>query len=174
MSAIEMYTVGRFVAPASRHRLLISLSRGPGNDSPQVAPPTGAPAITVPMGFVHRSGRSALPAGLQMLARPWDEGRLLRVAFAYEQATLHRRLVTCHLSAHLNAYIIAFKSRASSFSLHWCLHCLVIFACTLGFISANVSACIDYFHIAESLCFLGSLNLARNSHSLVASCGRLG
>ncbi len=62
-----------------------------GNDSPQVAPPTGAPAMTVPMGFVQGAGRTALPAGLQFLARPWDEGRLLRVAFAYEQATRHRR-----------------------------------------------------------------------------------
>ena len=60
--------------------------------------------MTVPMGFVQRDGRTALPAGLQFLARPWDEGRLLRVAFAYEQATRHRRcqdsrLLTAHLSA---------------------------------------------------------------------------
>lgn len=62
-----------------------------GNNSPQIAPPTGAPAITVPMGFVVGTGRSALPAGLQFLGRPWDEGRLLKIAFAYEQATQHRR-----------------------------------------------------------------------------------
>ena len=47
--------------------------------------------MTVPMGFVQRAGRAPLPAGLQFLARPWDEGRLLRAAFAYEQATRHRR-----------------------------------------------------------------------------------
>ncbi|KAK9904758.1 hypothetical protein WJX75_001986 [Coccomyxa subellipsoidea] len=62
-----------------------------GNDSPQVAPPTGAPAMTVPMGFAQSSGRSPMSTGLQFLARPWDEGRLLRVAFAYEQATMFRR-----------------------------------------------------------------------------------
>ncbi|CAL8464697.1 g4232 [Coccomyxa elongata] len=72
-------------------RLIGDYFSADGNDSPQVAPPTGAPAMTVPMGFVQRAGRTPLPAGLQFLARPWDEGRLLHVAFAYEQATRHRR-----------------------------------------------------------------------------------
>ena len=61
-----------------------------GNDSPQIAPPTGAPAITVPMGYVRDVCQSALPAGLQFLARPWDEGRLLGIAYAFEQATQYR------------------------------------------------------------------------------------
>lgn len=61
-----------------------------GNNSPQIAPPTGAPAITVPMGYVRDVSQSALPAGLQFLGRPWDEGRLLRLAYAYEQATQFR------------------------------------------------------------------------------------
>ena len=52
--------------------------------------------MTVPMGFAQSSGRSPMPTGLQFLARPWDEGRLLRVAFAYEQATMFRRC--CHKS----------------------------------------------------------------------------
>ena len=33
----------------------------------------------------------ALPAGLQILARPYDEGLLFKYAYAYEQATRHRR-----------------------------------------------------------------------------------
>ena len=61
-----------------------------GNESPQIAPPTGAPAITVPMGYVRDVAQSALPAGLQFLARPWDEGRLLGLAYAFEQATQYR------------------------------------------------------------------------------------
>ena len=32
-----------------------------------------------------------LPAGLQFLARPFDDARLFGFAFAYEQATLHRK-----------------------------------------------------------------------------------
>jgi hypothetical protein len=51
-----------------------------------IAPHTGSPAITVPMGFA-----GGLPAGLQFLARPFDEPGLLRAAHAYEQATRHRR-----------------------------------------------------------------------------------
>ena len=61
-----------------------------GNDSPQIAPPTGAPAITVPMGYARDVSQSALPAGLQLLARPWDEARLLGLAYAFEQATQYR------------------------------------------------------------------------------------
>ena len=62
-----------------------------GNNSPQIAPPTGAPAITVPMGYARDVAQAPLPAGLQMLGRPWDEARLLRLAYAFEQATQYRR-----------------------------------------------------------------------------------
>lgn len=58
-----------------------------GNNSPIIAPHTGQPAITVPMGFTG----DGLPLGLQFLARPFDEHKLFRFAFAYEQATQHRR-----------------------------------------------------------------------------------
>lgn len=60
----------------------------PGGDNNQVlSPQSGFPAITVPMGFTH----GTLPAGLQLLGRPWSEGMLIRFAFSYEQATHHRR-----------------------------------------------------------------------------------
>jgi Asp-tRNA(Asn)/Glu-tRNA(Gln) amidotransferase A subunit family amidase len=58
-----------------------------GDNSQRVAPATGMPAITVPMGFSY----GILPAGLQILARRYDEGLLFRYAYAYEQATRHRR-----------------------------------------------------------------------------------
>lgn len=58
-----------------------------GNNSPVIAPHTGQPAITVPMGFT----RAGLPLGLQFLGRPFDEHKLFQYAFAYEQATRHRR-----------------------------------------------------------------------------------
>jgi Asp-tRNA(Asn)/Glu-tRNA(Gln) amidotransferase A subunit family amidase len=32
-----------------------------------------------------------LPLGLQLLARPFDEHKLFQYAYAYEQATRHRR-----------------------------------------------------------------------------------
>jgi amidase len=46
----------------------------------------GYPSITVPAGFVHD-----LPVGISFLGRPWSEPKLIGLAFAYEQATKHRR-----------------------------------------------------------------------------------
>jgi Asp-tRNA(Asn)/Glu-tRNA(Gln) amidotransferase A subunit family amidase len=34
--------------------------------------------------------RGMLPAGLQFFGRPWSEATLIRLAYAYEQATRHR------------------------------------------------------------------------------------
>lgn len=44
---------------------------------------TGLPAISLPCGFTSQG----LPVGLQIVAPPWAEARLLRAAYAYEQAT---------------------------------------------------------------------------------------
>jgi Asp-tRNA(Asn)/Glu-tRNA(Gln) amidotransferase A subunit family amidase len=57
-----------------------------GNNSPIIAPHSGQPAITVPMGFT----KQGLPAGLQLLGRPFSEATLFQYAYAYEQATHHR------------------------------------------------------------------------------------
>ena len=45
------------------------------------------PAMSVPMGYTYES----LPSGLQIVGRPWSEPVLLGLAYAYEQATRHRR-----------------------------------------------------------------------------------
>lgn len=45
------------------------------------------PTIVVPAGFT----RDNLPAGLSFLGRPYDDGNMIRLAYAYEQATHHRR-----------------------------------------------------------------------------------
>jgi len=58
-----------------------------GDNSQLVAPATGMPAATVPMGYVE----GYLPVGLQILARRYDEAAIFRIAYAYEQATRHRR-----------------------------------------------------------------------------------
>ena len=57
-----------------------------GNNSFQLSPPTGFPAITVPMGFVS----DGLPVGLQLLGDAWSEPTLIAIAYAYEQGTWHR------------------------------------------------------------------------------------
>jgi Asp-tRNA(Asn)/Glu-tRNA(Gln) amidotransferase A subunit family amidase len=56
-------------------------------DNRGLSPSLGWPALTVPMGF----SPEGLPAGLEFLGRPWSEGKLLGFAYAYEQATHHRR-----------------------------------------------------------------------------------
>jgi Asp-tRNA(Asn)/Glu-tRNA(Gln) amidotransferase A subunit family amidase len=68
-------------------RLVGDLVSPHGDNSQQLAPPTGFPAITVPMGYVAHG----LPVGLQIFGDAWTEGRLIEIAFAYEQATKHRR-----------------------------------------------------------------------------------
>jgi Asp-tRNA(Asn)/Glu-tRNA(Gln) amidotransferase A subunit family amidase len=48
---------------------------------------SGLPAISVPAGFTA----GGLPAGVELLGRPFAEPDLIRFAYAYEQATRHRR-----------------------------------------------------------------------------------
>ena len=70
---------------------LIGDLRSPGGDNSQVlSPQTGFPAITVPMGWIEEGGQQ-LPAGLQIFGDAWTEPRLIAIAYAYEQATKHRR-----------------------------------------------------------------------------------
>ncbi|MEO7962681.1 MAG: amidase family protein [Gemmatimonadaceae bacterium] len=68
-------------------RLIGDLNSPAGDNSQFFSPTTGFPAITVPMGYT----RGVLPSGLQLFARPFGEGTLFRLAYAYEQATHHRR-----------------------------------------------------------------------------------
>jgi hypothetical protein len=43
---------------------------------------TDLPALAVPCGFT----RSGLPLGMQLIGRAWEEGTMLRIRHAYEQA----------------------------------------------------------------------------------------
>jgi aspartyl-tRNA(Asn)/glutamyl-tRNA(Gln) amidotransferase subunit A len=45
------------------------------------------PAITVPAGY----SQAGLPIGLQIVARPWEDAKLLSIAYVFEQATKVRR-----------------------------------------------------------------------------------
>ena len=45
------------------------------------------PSIVVPAGFT----RDNLPAGIAFLGRPYEDGNMIKFAYAYEQATHHRR-----------------------------------------------------------------------------------
>jgi Asp-tRNA(Asn)/Glu-tRNA(Gln) amidotransferase A subunit family amidase len=68
-------------------RLIGDLNTPAGDNSQFYSPTTGFPAINVPMGFT-RGG--TLPAGMTIYGRAWSEAKLIKLAYAYEQAT-HRR-----------------------------------------------------------------------------------
>ena len=59
---------------------------GIGNNR-RLSPVIGFPALTVPAGFTS----DGLPVGLELMARPYAEPVLFRFAYAYEQATRHRK-----------------------------------------------------------------------------------
>ena len=69
-------------------RLIGDLNTPGGDNSQFFSPTTGFPAIQVPMGYT-RGGR--LPAGITFFGRAWSEPMLIKLAYAYEQATHHRR-----------------------------------------------------------------------------------
>ena len=57
-----------------------------GGSSSQLAAASGYPNVTVPAGFVH-----GLPVGVSFFGRAWSEPTLIRIAYAFEQATRHRQ-----------------------------------------------------------------------------------
>jgi amidase len=59
--------------------------RGLGGSSSPAAV-AGYPSITVPAGFV-----GGLPVGISFFGRAWSEPTLIKLAYAFEQATKHRR-----------------------------------------------------------------------------------
>jgi Asp-tRNA(Asn)/Glu-tRNA(Gln) amidotransferase A subunit family amidase len=69
-------------------RLIGDLNTPGGDNSQFFSPTTGFPSVQVPMGYT-RGG--LLPAGITFFGRPWSEATLLGAAYAYEQATRHRR-----------------------------------------------------------------------------------
>jgi amidase len=69
-------------------RLIGDLNTPAGDNSQLFSPTTGFPAITVPMGYTRNN---TLPAGMTFFGRAWSEGKLITLAYGYEQATKHRR-----------------------------------------------------------------------------------
>ena len=84
---MDQHKLDALVAPTSSPATLIDLVNGgygPGGSSslPAIA---GYPDITVPCGYAF-----GLPVGMSIFGRAWSEPTLLKIAFAYEQATRHR------------------------------------------------------------------------------------
>jgi amidase len=53
----------------------------------RVSSNSGLPAVVVPGGFTA----DGLPIGVELMGREWSEWQLIKFAYAYEQATQHRR-----------------------------------------------------------------------------------
>jgi amidase len=78
--------VNYFEKPMSENKLdaILSIS----NRSAGYAAVAEYPCLTVPMGFT----KSGEPASLTFIARPFDEDKLLKMGFAFEQATKLRKV----------------------------------------------------------------------------------
>jgi Asp-tRNA(Asn)/Glu-tRNA(Gln) amidotransferase A subunit family amidase len=90
LKTMDALKLDAFVYPtwSNPPRLIGDLNTPHGDNSQFFSPVTGFPAVQVPMGYT-RGGM--LPAGLTIYGRPWSEAALLKYAYAYEQATHHRR-----------------------------------------------------------------------------------
>ena len=87
-AAMNEHSLDALVFPtwANPPRLIGDLNSPHGDNSQQIAPHTGFPAITVPMGFTG----NGLPLGLQLVGKQFDEATLIKLSYSYEQATHHR------------------------------------------------------------------------------------
>jgi amidase len=85
---MDKHRLDALVAPTSGPATLIDLVNGDYgvNGSSTIPAVAGYPDITVPAGW-----ESGLPVGLSFFGRAWSEGKLLAIAYAFEQATRHRR-----------------------------------------------------------------------------------
>ena len=89
-SAMDADRIDALIYPtwSNPPRLIGDLNTPHGDNSQFFSPSTGFPALTVPMGYT----RGVLPAGMSLFGRPWSEATLIKLAYAYEQLTKHRRL----------------------------------------------------------------------------------
>jgi len=86
-AAMDKHALDALVAPTSAPPSLTDLVNGDyGSGSATTFPAVaGYPHITVPGGFVF-----GLPVGMSFFGRGWSEPVLLKLAYAFEQATKHR------------------------------------------------------------------------------------
>lgn len=99
-AVMAKFQLDALMAPTSGPPSLIDLVNGDsggGGASPStVTSVAGYPHITVPGGFFR-----GLPVGISFFGRAWSEPALIKFAYAYEQATKHRRPPTYAATADL-------------------------------------------------------------------------
>jgi len=85
---MDKHQLDALIAPTNGPSWTIDLVNGDhfGGGSSEPAAISGYPNITVPSGFVQ-----GLPVGISFFGRAWSEPTLIKLAYAYEQATKHRK-----------------------------------------------------------------------------------
>ena len=89
LGAMDEHGLDAFVYPTWSFpaRLIGDMDSAAGDNSQFMAPQTGLPAIQVPIGFTTEG----LPVGMTFIGRLFAEPTLIRLSYAYEQATRRRR-----------------------------------------------------------------------------------
>jgi len=87
-AVMDRHNLDALVAPTGGPAWVTDLVHGDHSyaGSSTAAAVAGYPNITVPAGYIH-----GLPVGLSFFGRAWSEPTLLKLAYAYEQATKWRR-----------------------------------------------------------------------------------
>src|SRR4051812_15802999 len=98
-ATMTKFKLDALVAPTGGPAWLIDLVNGDSSSANAATPSTvtsvaGYPHIPVPAGFYR-----GLPVGISFFGRAWSEPTLIKLAYAYEQATKHRRPPTFAASA---------------------------------------------------------------------------
>ena len=88
---LKEHRLDALVAPSGGPAWLIDFIKGDASGGGFSAPAAvaGYPHITVPAGNVF-----GLPCGISFVGTAWSEPTLIRLAYAFEQATRHRRTPT--------------------------------------------------------------------------------
>ena len=87
-AVMEKYRLDALVAPTAGPSWLIDLVDGDHDTggTSSLAAVAGYPNINVPAGFLF-----GMPVGISFFGRAWSEPTLIKIAYAFEQATLHRK-----------------------------------------------------------------------------------
>jgi len=87
-AVMDEHSLDALVAPTGGPAWVTDLVHGDHSyaGSSSAAAVAGYPNITVPAGYIH-----GLPVGLSLFGRAWSEPTLLKLAYAFEQATRRRR-----------------------------------------------------------------------------------
>jgi len=97
---MDRHKLDALIAPTSGPATLIDLVNGDYGVGGSSSPPAvaGYPDLTLPCGSYM-----GMPVGMSIFGRAWSEATLIRIAFAYEQATKWRKAPTFLPTADLGA-----------------------------------------------------------------------